>query len=196
MKKSEKFNVRKICILIGVCLLVVAVIVPVLWQLCIHSYSVKSASYVNSIKSRIPEPEGAVLEERRDNSMPVLSVDNVDFAGIIEMSGYDASFPVCDDWGSVTEFPCRFSGSIYDRSIIIGATSQKGQFDFYRDISVGDDLSFTDMEGNCFSYAVKSLRYEKNADRDAMTREDADLTLFIKNTYGFEYLIVFCDAAG
>lgn len=49
------------------------------------------------------------------------------------------------------------------------------------------------MEGNRYAYEVKNLRYEKHADEAALMREDAALTLFIKNVYAFEYIIVFCD---
>ena len=76
----------------------------------------------------------------------------------------------------------------------IGGTSQKGQYDFYREISAGDVVFFTDMTGNRYAYEVKEIHYEKRADQDAFEREDAALTLFIKNVYAFEYVVIFCDA--
>jgi hypothetical protein len=75
----------------------------------------------------------------------------------------------------------------------IGGTSQAGQYAFYREISVGDTVCFTDMEGNRFAYSVTDVRYEKRADQAALQRKEAALTLFIKNVYAFEYIIVFCD---
>ena len=69
------------------------------------------------------------------------------------------------------------------------------QYNFYRDISVGDDVFFTDMTGNRYAYKVSDLRYEKHADETAFGRKDAPLTLFVKNEYAFEYIIVFCDTA-
>ena len=75
----------------------------------------------------------------------------------------------------------------------IGCTSQKGQYDFYRDISVGDSVFFTDMEGNRFSYTVSDIRYEKNAEQSTLQKNDADLTLFIKNVYAFEYIVIYCN---
>ena len=49
------------------------------------------------------------------------------------------------------------------------------------------------MEGNSYHYTVTDIRYEKHADQVALQREDAALTLFIKNVYALEYIIVFCD---
>ena len=37
------------------------------------------------------------------------------------------------------------------------------------------------------------MRYESHADQTALQQNDDALTLFIKNIYGFDYLIVFCD---
>ena len=75
----------------------------------------------------------------------------------------------------------------------IGGTSQKGQYAFYREISVGDAVFFTDMTGNRYAYTVKDIRHRDHADQTALQCVDAALTLFIKNVYGFEYVIVFCD---
>ena len=128
--------------------------------------------------------------------MPALSIEGTDFIGILELPSHGSALPVCADWGKPSRYPCRFSGSIYDGSIQIGGTSQKGQYDFYREISVGDSLFFTDMTGNRYAYTVTAIRYETHADQDALAREDASLTLFIKNIYAFEYMIIFCDIPG
>ena len=88
---------------------------------------------------------------------------------------------------------CRYNGSIYDSTLQIGATSQKGQYDFYREISVGDTVIFTDVEGNRYTYTVTNLQYESHADQNTLNREKSALTLFIKNVYDFEYLIISCD---
>ena len=56
-----------------------------------------------------------------------------------------------------------------------------------------DDVTFTDMEGNRFSYSVTDIRYEKKADQSTLLRKDGSLTLFIKNVYAFEYILIYCD---
>ena len=193
MKKQTKDLANRLCIALGVGLLAVAAVAVIAWQWGIHDAQQKAESYVQTIRSLIPEPQGAVPEERRDNGMSVLSIDGTGFVGILEMPKFDSALPVGANWGAVSKYPCRLSGSVYDRTIQIGGTTQKGQYDFYREISVGDAVYFTDMEGNRFSYAVTDVRYEKHADQTALHRVDADLTLFIKNIYAFEYIVIFCD---
>ena len=193
MKKLNRRVIPKICVLVGIALLVIGVLVLICWQWNINSSVHKSETYVKTLRNLIPETQGSVPEERRDNSMSVLSIDGADFIGILEMPRYESTLPVRSDWGHLTKCPCRFSGSIYDRTIQIGATSQKGQYDFYREISVGDTVIFTDVEGNQYTYTVTNLQYESHADQTTLNREESALTLFIKNVYAFEYLIVFCD---
>jgi sortase A len=193
MMSQKKNIIRKALIIIGASLLVAAILILVAWQWNIHASERKSAEYVSAIRELIPEPQGAVPEERRDNNMATLSIEGIDFAGILELPRFNSVLPIGADWENPSKYPCRFGGSVYDRTIQIGGTSQKGQYDFYRDISVGDRVFFTDVEGNRFSYSVTAIRYEKNADRSALQRENAALTLFIKNVYAFEYVVVYCD---
>ena len=193
MKKIIKRDIPKICILMGAFLLAVGIFVLIFWQYSIDSSIQKSKTYVQTIRTLIPEPQGTVLEQRRNNSMSSLSIEGIDFVGILEMPQHKSVLPVCADWGNVTKYPCKFSGSVYDRTIKIGATSQKGQYDFYREISVGDAVVFTDTEGNRYTYKVTNLQYEKHANQNTLNQQESALTLFVKNIYDFEYLIVSCD---
>ena len=193
MKKEKGVIIQRICIIVGAGLLVGAIATLALWRWGISNSAKQAESYVKTLQTLIPEPQDAVLEERRDNTMSVLSVDGKDFVGIIEMPHYASALPVAAEWGKSSEYPCRLSGSVYNGTMQIGATTQKGQYEFYRQLSIGDTVVYTDMEGNRYTYEVTSLRYENHADPSALQREEATLTLFIKNIYSFEYLIVFCN---
>ena len=186
-------TIQKICILVGICLLVGAIVILASWRWNINNSEKQAQYYVNTLQALIPKPQNAVPEERRDNTMSVLPVDGIYFLGIGELPRSGPTLPVCADWGKTSKYPCRFSGSIYDGTMQIGATTQKGQYDFYRELSVGDTVSYIDVEGNRYTFTITSLRYEKHVDQVALQQKDATLTLFIKNIYSFEYLVVFCD---
>ena len=193
MKKNSW--IQKICVMVGAVLVVIALAGLVFWQWNIRHSEKQANLYVQTLRALIPEPQNAVPEEHRENLMPVLPVDGVDFLGILEFPQYGSELPVCWDWGKSTQYPCRFGGSIYDGSLQIGATTQKGQYPFYREILVGDTVLFTDVEGNCYSYAVSAMRYEKHVDQAALEQETSDLTVFVKNIYSFDYLIIFCNVS-
>ena len=193
MKKQSNITFQKICVFAGVCLLVGAISALILWQWNINVSEARAQSYVDTLRTFMPKPENAVPEERRDNTMPSLPVEGTDFVGIIEMPRFESALPVCAAWGESSKYPCRFSGSVYNGTLQIGATTQKGQYDFYREISVGDKVYLTDMEGNRYTFEITDLRYEAHANQAALQRKGASLTLFIKNIYAFEYLIVFCN---
>lgn len=193
MKTGKGILIQRLCVAAGILLLAGAVITLVLWRWNIHSAQKQAKDYTDTLRTLIPAPQDAVPEVRSNNAMPVLSVDGTDFVGLIEMPRYGSALPVSASWGKSSRYPCRFDGSIYDGSLQVGATTQKGQYDFYRELSVGDTVIYTDMEGNRYTLEITSLRYAQHADQAALQREDAPFTLFIKNIYAFEYLIVFCD---
>lgn len=188
-------TIQKICILIGICLLVGAIVTLTLWRWNIHNSEKQVQHYVDILQALIPEPQDAVPEARRDNTMSVLSVDEIDFVGLVALPDYESVLPVCADWGKPSRYPCRLSGSIYDGTMQIGATTQKGQYDFYRELSVGDTVHYIDTEGNRYTFTITSLYSEKHVDQAALQKQKAALTLFVKNIYSFEYLIAFCDMA-
>ena len=196
MPMKNKYTFRNICLYAGIGLLVIAAILMFTWQWNIRTAAQKAEAYIQSLYTLMPEPQSAIPEERKNNTMPVLSLEGTDFAGILEMPRYGSALPVGAVWKTPSKYPCCFSGSVYNGTLQIGATTQKGQYDFYREISVGDTVFYTDMEGNRYTYTVTDIRYEKHADQAALERKDAALTLFIKNIYALEYVIIFCNTAG
>lgn len=192
MKQHKPHNFRKICIFAGVFLLAAAITLLVAWQWNVRASEKWAETCVATLRTLLPEPQGAVPESRRDNTMPICSLDGTDFVGILEMPRYASSLPVRADYGSLTKSPSRFHGSIYDGTLQIGATTQPGQYDFYREISVGDTVFFTDMEGNRYTLQITNLRYASQIDQATLLREEATLTLFLQNIYSFEYLILYC----
>ena len=185
-------KLRKICLWAGACLLVAATVALLLWQWRIQRASGEMAETVASLQAIMPPAQSAVAEPRSDNEMPYLSLDGVPYVGILELPRYSSVLPVQARWGGISDSPCRYSGSIYDGTLQIGATTQRGQYDFYRELSLGDSVYFTDMAGNRYAYQITDLHYSDHADKETLEKYSGELLLFIKNVYGRQYLIVTC----
>ena len=196
MKNQKRSIFQSICLLAGAVMMAAALVTLVFWQWNIHASAKAAVEHVHTLRTLIPEPQGAMPEARRDNSMPVLSLEGEDYIGILEIPAFGSVLPVGADWGNITRYPCCFSGSVYDGSIRIGATTQAGQYDFYRDISVGNALYFTDMTGNRYGYVVADIRYTRHAGEETPDSREADLTLFLQNVYAFEYIQIYCKVPG
>jgi sortase A len=193
MKNQKRSLFRDICLFSGIVLLAAALVTLFFWQWGIRDSAERATEAVAALRTVLPEAQGAVPEARRDNSMPVLSLEGEDYIGILEIPAFGSALPVGARWGNSSRYPCRFSGSVYDRSIRIGATSQAGQYDFYRDISVGNALYFTDMTGSCYRYEIAEIQYREHADDENLISDQSDLTVFVKNLYAFnEYIILHC----
>ena len=111
MKKQSNRIVKQACVFVGFFLIVIAVLLPFLWQWGVNSSVQKMEDCVRAIRDLIPEPQSAVPEERRDNTMSVLSLDGTDYVGILEIPRYESTLPVCADWGAHLQlsFPyCKF----------------------------------------------------------------------------------------
>ena len=120
MKMKNMGGFRKGLLIAGICVLAIAVILLFTSIYNMQSSERLTASYVSTIKTLIPEPQGAALAESAENEMPALSIDGKDFIGLMEMPSHNSVVPVGAQWKKANKYPCRFSGSVYDGSIQIG----------------------------------------------------------------------------
>lgn len=194
--KRKNGRLSRICSCTGMALIVFSVLLLVFRQVSAGRSAEAMQECVDTLYELIPEPQAAMTETQVNNEMPSLNIGEDDFAAIVEIPVHDAVFPVGASWNANKNYPCRYRGSVYDGSLVIGTTNRKGQFDFAKEISVGDVISITDMTGNRFSYEVSDIRYSEHADEEALSRREDDLTIFIRNIYAFEYIILHCTACG
>lgn len=194
--KIRKLRLRSICLCVGVVLVLLSMMVLIFWQCEIKRKAESITEYVRILEKLIPEVQSATIEPRVNNVMPSFNVCENDFIAILELPTNDASFPVGASWDDMDDYPCLYSGSVYDGSLIIGTSNQRGQFEFVKEISVGNAVYITDMTGNRFSYEVTDIQYSDHADRQTLNSETDDLIIFIKNIYAFEYIIIRCSTSG
>lgn len=154
----------------------------------------EAEAIVARIQAQLPPPTGGVPDTYSSMQMPAREVDGVDVIGILEIPAWDVALPIGDVWESKTRasFPRRFSGTVYDNSLIVGGYDQQGQFDCLKRLDVGTVVTVTDMTGARFSYEVTSIVRKDTADAAVLTDLQTDLTLFMREAYSMNYILVHC----
>lgn len=83
----------------------------------------------------------------------------------------------------------------YDNSLVIGGADHPTQFGFCAEIQHGTAISVTDMAGAQFSYTVSRIDRAKHAETSWLQSGEYDLSLFCRDTYSLEYIVVRCISA-
>lgn len=115
-----------------------------------------------------------------EREMPVVNVSGSDVVGQVEISRAGVTLPVGASWSAEAGaiMPCRFSGSAYSDDMIIAGHSYRAHFRCLYDVRAGDEVFFTDADGNVFEYRVREVETVPGDDLERMLAGDWDLTLF------------------
>ena len=115
--------------------------------------------------------------------------------GVLDIPALGLSFPIISEWSydALQIAPCRYSGSAYLDNLVIAGHNYRSHFASLPQLQPGDTVTFTDMDGNVFSYAVSSLETLSPYAISDMTSGDWALTLFTCTVGGQSRLAIRCD---
>ena len=187
---------RKISLplILGICLLIGSIVVFALLQLSAHLGRQQCSRVLlqldEILQEKVPGVPGSL-----SGGMPVLQVEGLDYAALLEIPAFGVRLPVADGWNSQKLLfgPARFYGSAYEGTLVIGGADAAGQFDFCDRIGHDAVLTLTDMTGARLSYSVTRIDRTKHAESTWLASEEFDLTLFCRDAYTMEYIAVRCN---
>lgn len=181
-------------LILGICLIVLSLCFAIVVQLQLHSGTKNCQKVVAEMNKLLPDRTPGILGMYSDSSMPVLEINGADYVALIEIPSIGIALPVADIWNStkLSNSPVRFSGSVYDKGLVVGGADHPKQFGFCDEIEHGVVITITDMTGAQFSYSVSRIDRAKHAETQWLQNEEYDLTLFCRNTYSMEYIAVRC----
>lgn len=140
---------------------------------------------VQTNTGEIPEMPSAPQEEplfvRFPNmEMPVSRIGRHDYIGVLDIPSMGLSLPVMTDWDyeKLRVSPCRYSGSVYSGDLIIAGHNYETHFRYIKDLAIGSEVRFTDMDGNVFFFEVSAVETIGPDNVGAMLAGDWDLTMF------------------
>lgn len=130
-----------------------------------------------------------------DKEMPVKTVNGYDYIGTLELPTLGLELPIISQWTpeAFQVAPCRYVGSAYMDNLILAAHNYPAHFGRIKELQNGDPVTFTDMDGNVFCYAVAYQEIVGPDDTQTMEGSGCALTLFTCTIGGQYRVTVRCD---
>lgn len=127
--------------------------------------------------------------------MPVVTLDGYEYVGYVEIPALELKLPVMSDWDytRLSIAPCRQFGSSRTDDLVIAAHNYESHFGHLKDLTVGDTVIFTDMEGITNIYSVGKTETLNPDQVDAVQKSGYDLVLYTCTLGGRTRVTVFCN---
>ena len=91
--------------------------------------------------------------------MPQEEVDGQEYSGVLTIPALSLDLPVIGEWSysNLRTAPCRYAGSVYLNNMVIAAHNYRSHFGRLKDLPQGEEVIFTDMDGNVFRYRTAEM---------------------------------------
>lgn len=112
--------------------------------------------------------------------MPTKNVDGIDYIAQLTIPALGLDLPVASEWSysTLTVSPCRYYGSAYTDNLVILAHNYSRHFGALHELTEGDEVTITDMDGNVFRYEVNFIETMRPSAVIDMIESDYELSLF------------------
>lgn len=139
----------------------------------------------------------APLIEAEKKKMPVVEIDGNDYIGYITIATLGMKLPVMNTYSDykLNIAPCRYYGSLETDDLVIAGHNFASSFEKLTQLKEGDEVRFTNMNGQTYVYKVGETEMLKPAQVTDMVESEWDLSLFTCNYSGWERFTVRCTLA-
>lgn len=127
--------------------------------------------------------------------MPTANYEGWDCIGVLEIPSEGLVLPVISEWSypALRIAPCRYTGSAYTDDLIIAAHNYRAHFGSLQKLQEGEEIVFTDIDGNVFRYEVAVRETLQPTAVEEMQSGEWDLTLFTCTVGGSYRVTVRCE---
>lgn len=153
---------------------------------------------VSGISEQIPDISDAKFTPdyifNPNMNMPTIEYGGYEYIGKLSIPVIDLELPVMDSWSyaQLKIAPCRYSGSAYLNNMVVAAHNYTGHFGRLKNLEVGDEVVFTDADGNIFNYRVAFIETLMPTNVKEMTDGYWDLTVFTCTVGGQTRVTIRC----
>lgn len=135
-----------------------------------------------------------------NGEMATIEIDGYEYIGTLSIPSYGLELPVMAEWSypGLKIAPGRYSGSAWTDDLIICGHNYERHFGNLRYLETGDEITFTDVDGNVFTYQVEEVIILQPSDVEEMISQESGawaLTLFTCTIGGQTRVTVRCSQA-
>lgn len=196
-----KDRIGIICMLLGAVLLLAALSL-FLWN---RNEDARAKKSVEQVLPKLIEQLETSDDMGRDGALPYpapydpmmaeVEIDGYDYIGYLSIPSLGLELPIMSEWDyeRLKIAPCRYSGSTKTNDLVLAAHNYTWHFGPVKELAIGDEVYFTDMDGVVTCYAVAVMETLSPVAVEEMTAGDWDLTLFTCTYSGQSRVTVRCD---
>ncbi len=153
-----------------------------------------SDELLDGILTQLP----ATVLDAQSGDMPVVDVEGRSFVGTVGIPSLGLLLPIQSEWGkeNARVSVCRYKGSVYENDLIIAGHNYEEHFGKLNQLSTGDEVVITDMNGMSFYFQVANIETLGAYDVEEMEAGEWDLTLFTCTIGGANRVTVRCESTG
>lgn len=146
----------------------------------------------------IPEPEMQIPVElltEEDKQMPEMEINGYRYIGFLSIPDLKLELPIMSTWNyrKLKIAPCRYTGSVRGEDLVLMAHNYKSHFGKLSRLDLGDNVYFTDMDGQTTCYEVVGTDVLAPTAVAEVVSGEFDLTLFTCTYGGKSRVTVYCN---
>lgn len=121
--------------------------------------SVEAVIEAQAVRKPSPSPGVSPSPAPVDPTMPTVTIDGYDYIGYVEVPVLGLKLPVMAEWDydRLKIAPCRQFGSTRTDDLVIAAHNFESHFGRLKELTGGETVIFTDMDGVVSTYSVTRL---------------------------------------
>lgn len=147
-------------------------------------------------RSKEEKAEGKKTEERRmeKESEKTVVIDGNAYIGRLQIPALNLELPVMAQWSyeNLRVAPCRQFGSAEEGNLVIAAHNYASHFGRLNELSLGDQVLFTDAKEVVWSYEVEKTETPSPDQAEEVADSGYGLVLYSCNYSGQSRVAVFC----
>lgn len=147
------------------------------------------------VRVSTPMPQMTPTPRPHKTEATVKVIDGNEYIGYLSIPVLEIELPVMSDWSydKLRIAPCRHTGAVFTDNLVIAAHNYDKHFGNLKNLSVGDEISFTDMDGDLYRYTAVLIETVAPTAVEQVLESGHDLVLYTCTYGGQTRVVVYCD---